>query len=122
MVTDCGLSLLVPPTFVEAKLNDGGCERFTSTIWLLPLYETKISPAPSTATPYGASVLFAMIEVWAPEVPLPRDASCHKNPLMSSATKISLAPSTAPPVGDSSPLSSVVWTPPGVTSTTRPLL
>src|ERR1039458_9621543 len=56
MVTDCGLSLLVPPTFVEAKLNDGGCDRFTSTIWFVPLYETKISPAPSTATPYGVAV------------------------------------------------------------------
>src|SRR5208337_2204980 len=52
-VTDCGLSLLVLPTAVEAKLNDGGAERWTSTTRLLRKSAIKTSPAPSTATPNG---------------------------------------------------------------------
>ena len=35
--TVCGLSVLVLPSFVVAKLNDGGCDWLTSTTWLLVL-------------------------------------------------------------------------------------
>src|SRR5271163_3753036 len=47
-VTDCGLSVLVLPTAVEAKVNVGGCEDGSSTT---SGFAMKISPAASTATP-----------------------------------------------------------------------
>src|SRR5271170_4402620 len=48
IVTDCGLSVLVLPTAVEAKVNVGGCEDGSSTT---SGFAMKISPAASTATP-----------------------------------------------------------------------
>ena len=48
-ITDCGLSLLVPPGGVDAKLKLGTCESCTSTTLLLPASAMKTSPAPSTA-------------------------------------------------------------------------
>ena len=50
---DCGLSLLVVPTTVGAKLSDGGAERTISSITAFPPSVTKMSPAESRATVPG---------------------------------------------------------------------
>src|ERR1700689_232478 len=51
--TDCGLSLLVLPSFVAAKFNVGGCERWSVTTALLSPSATTRSPAPSSANAWG---------------------------------------------------------------------
>ncbi len=52
-VTVCGLSLLVEPTAVAAKLRLGASAKSSFATALLPVSATKTLPLPSTATPWG---------------------------------------------------------------------
>ncbi len=52
-VTVCGLSLLVAPSAVAAKSNDGGVARVISSTTPLLALPTKILPLLSTAMPMG---------------------------------------------------------------------
>src|SRR5271168_542816 len=97
-VIDCGLSLLVEPTYVEEKLNDGACERFTSvTTPCVASLPVKISPALSTARLIGCTRL-VMVD-WTP-----LGVSSITWPRQGSATNTSCAASTATPYGHDSPV------------------
>src|ERR1039458_7981334 len=97
-VTDCGLSLLVPPTGVDWKFNVGACERSASTTWLSLVSAMNTSPDPSTATAHGP---------WNP-LPTVGQPACGQPPtgtsattlFTASATNISPAASTAIPIGE----------------------
>src|SRR6266567_449401 len=52
-VTVCGLSLLVEPTAVDAKVRLGASAKSNFTTALLPTSATKTLPLPSIATPRG---------------------------------------------------------------------
>ena len=55
-VTVCGLSLLVLPTWVEAKVRDGGLAKLNSYTPFAASSLTKTLLAPSTDTPLGNPV------------------------------------------------------------------
>jgi hypothetical protein len=73
-VTDFGLSVLVLPSTVGAKLNVGGCERFTSSTRLLLKSAMKTSPTPSTAIPRGLSSPLPTV-IWQAELAQPAGSS-----------------------------------------------
>ena len=52
----CGLSLLMLPTWVEAKVRDGGLAKFNSYTPFALASLTKTLPAPSTEAPLGNPV------------------------------------------------------------------
>jgi hypothetical protein len=53
IVTVCGLSLLVEPGAVNAKLRLGGSAKSSFSMRLLPVSTTYTFPVPSTTTPEG---------------------------------------------------------------------
>ncbi len=104
-VTDCGLSLLVPPTGVDWKVKAGACERSSSTTWLSLESPMNTSPDPSSATAHG---------LWNP-LPTVGQPACGHPPTGTSATSLfpasatntSPAASTAMPIGEPKPPATV---------------
>src|ERR1035441_6901989 len=120
MVTDCGL--LVLPTFVEAKLNDGACDRLIliTSLPLAPATATKTLPAASTVAPYDT--IPAITVVWQLMLAQPAGTSTTSPGPPESVTKTSPAASTATLSGADHPPPTVIWQPllvqPAGTSTT----
>src|SRR6266566_3768774 len=73
-VTVCGLSLLVEPTAVGAKLRLGGSAKSNSSTAMLPLSATYTFPLPSTDTPWGKLKLLPRVTTQL-ALPQPADIS-----------------------------------------------
>src|SRR5579863_6339152 len=102
METAYGLSVLVAPWLVSAKVCDGGCERLISTTRPAKVSAMKISPDPSVTTPSGELPVYTV--TCAPTA----GTSTMRLLGMESATKTSPAASTQTPSGEFSPTAGTV--------------
>ena len=99
-VTVCGLSELVLPTSVSAKLSEGGLLTAISFTAVLAVFATKMLPLASTATPVGKLRPLPTVFTVELELTSPLTARISFTALLPvSATKTSPLPSTATPTG-----------------------